>query len=168
MSHKVENFASTLSLAELKKKRLQLRNIRMAVAKSLRGSMGPRFERASIGSVAAAAALLGIGKLLEATGVHVVWSALWWSAFILGLVIHLWVNIKSKFPRLWIDLIDAKLSEYEPVDKEAFRHLQHHTREAGYLELAYVREWISTESYALDIAGGRFTPKRNLFLDKQM
>lgn len=51
----------------------------------------------------------------------------------------------------WIDYVDAKLVAYEPINKDAFRKLQHQVSEHGWRWLL-VQEWLDVEKAAVEDA----------------
>lgn len=164
-----------LTTAEAKAKFQQLRTIDIAMLRSGQSINGPRFGRATMAGAAVCVALLGLSYLVENSGLAP-WAtlppdvrhALFWLPYALGFGVFLWVNVKSSYPRTWVDLIDAKLAGYEPVDREAYRRLQQRTRDAGFLDYHEVREWVLMERHAVEIASGRLTPSRETFLRKKV
>ena len=85
-----------------------------------------------------------------------------------GIAIFCWVCWRSTYPSRWFDLIDMKLTEYDPVNKEAYRNLQRDTGKDGHFEEWRVREWVMQERHALQIARGDLSPARDDFLRKQI
>ncbi len=58
----------------------------------------------------------------------------------------------SNTPKTWSLVIDNLLSQYEPINKEAFKHLQSVTIENGFLDFKTVAEFIKKENKVLDSA----------------
>ncbi len=85
-----------------------------------------------------------------------------------GISIFCWVYFRSTYPSRWFDLIDMKLAEYDPVNKEAYRDLQRDTGKDGHFKEWRVREWAMQERHALQIARGDFSPTRDDFLRKRI
>lgn len=50
--------------------------------------------------------------------------------------------------------LDQLLAVYDPIDKDAYRRLQHRTRDFGYLETELVQEWLGFERYAVEVTAG--------------
>jgi len=115
-------------------------------------SRGPRFGYAVSIGIMVFVATTGAWYAADNAGL-LVWSAYSpWAAWVLGVGAFVWVNNKSRYYKTWIDLISATLAEYDPVDKDAYRHLQQRTQKAGFLDLLHVREWITAEHHAVEVA----------------
>jgi hypothetical protein len=65
------------------------------------------------------------------------------------------VYFRAPFSKSWAEALDNRLTDYEPIDHEAYATFHHATRERGGLDLPAVFSWIEQEMTALSA----ITPK---------
>ena len=155
------------TLAEIKDKRKQLHTINWACLQSGGRVVSPRlhqaFARGLIGGGLVLIPLLWVKHLPGYANLPLAYLPL-----LVGISIFCWVYFRSTYPSRWLDLIDMRLAEYDPVNKEAYRELQLDTRKDGHFKEWRVREWVMQECHALQIARGDFSPTRDEFLRKRI
>ncbi|EPL59844.1 hypothetical protein B382_23973 [Stutzerimonas stutzeri B1SMN1] len=66
-----------------------------------------------------------------------------------GLAVAALVNYYAPFAKTWGESLDNLLTDYEPVDHEAYAELHRVTRERGGLEFSPVFAWLDREQQAI-------------------
>lgn len=66
-----------------------------------------------------------------------------------GFVLCLLVYFRAPLAKSWAESLDNRLTDYEPIDHEAYAALHHATRQRGGLDLAAVFSWIDQERNTL-------------------
>uniref|UniRef100_E6QBA2 Uncharacterized protein n=1 Tax=mine drainage metagenome TaxID=410659 RepID=E6QBA2_9ZZZZ len=159
------------TLAEIKDKRKQLHTINWACLQVGGLVASPRlyraFARGFIGGGLVLISLLWLKHLPGYPNLPLAYLPLLGGISIF-ISIFCWIYFRSTYPSRWLDLIDMKLAEYDPVDKEAYRDLQLDTRKDGHFKDWRVHQWVMQERHALQIARGDFSPTRNDFLRKRI
>lgn len=138
-------------------KRRQLLKISNAAISAKKGTLGPRMAASIVAATVTAMITGGVMQL----GVPVVLGS--------GLAVAALVNYYAPFAKTWGESLDNLLTDYEPVDHEAYAELHRVTRERGGLEFSPVFEWIDREQQAIS-ALARPIPKEagNKFMNKQV
>ena len=159
------------TLATIKNKRRQLNTIHWACLQSGGLVASPRlhqaFARGFIGGGLVLISLLWLKHLPGYQNLPLAYLPLLGGISIF-ISIFCWIYFRFTYPSRWLDLIDMKLAEYDPVDKEAYRDLQRDTRKDGHFNEWRVRQWVMQGRHALQIARGDFSPTRNDFLRKRI
>lgn len=122
---------------DLYAKRRQLSAIRNAVVSLDHRRMSPC---AGAAIIAGGAAALVAGPVFQ-LGLTV--------AFSIGLAAVALTYVFARFPKSWAEVVDKRLTDYEPVDFEAYAKLHERTKEYGGLDLRAVFEWLDMESTAV-------------------
>lgn len=74
--------------------------------------------------------------------------------YAVGFGAALWIALTSKLPNSWSGVLINALAEYDPLDVEAYRDLQHRTRVTGSVDYMYLAAWCHRERAALERAAG--------------
>lgn len=112
-----------------------------------RGHVGPRPGLARILALGAGIWSIAWVFCITETGVEF-WG---WSIIAFSLVFFLTHKIVHRYSSLPLTVtaqLDALLSNYTPIDVDAFRNLQKKTKELGYMKGEVLREWITQERIA--------------------
>jgi len=144
------------TLAEIKDKKKQLDTINWACFQSGGLVPSPRLHQAFARGLIGGLVLIPLLWLKHLPGYPNLPLA--YLPLIASISIFCWVYWRSTYTSRWLDLIDMKLAEYGPVNKEAYRELQRDTRKNGHFNEWRVREWVMQERHALQIARGDFSP----------
>lgn len=67
------------------------------------------------------------------------------SGFVVSLLSYFYLPISTS----WIELLDTRLTDYEPVDHAAYAELHETTREYGGFNISAVLDWIERERLAI-------------------
>lgn len=85
-----------------------------------------------------------------------------------GVVFHL-VRSRSTLSQSWSSVLDERLAEYAPQNRDAYIALQNSTRDRGYLDTNDLFEWLGAERRAIDLVSGLRQPaQRSKFLDNEV
>ena len=148
-------------MTDLVAKRRLLLKISNAAISAQKGSVGPRMSIAIVAGVVTAM-ITGVTMQLGGNA-----SGFPWVVMGSGLAVVALVNYFSPVAKTWGESLDNLLTEYEPVDHEAYAVLHRVTRERGGLEFSPVFEWIDREQQAISVvarpipndAGSKFINK---------
>ncbi|EGA2709579.1 TPA: hypothetical protein ACTY0G_005094 [Klebsiella pneumoniae] len=123
-------------MTTLKAKRQQLHDIRLT-AEYMRQRKLPPAQSASI--------LVGVVVAIVAAVLHWTWV---WSG-IVGIIAGLFVFCFMPLSRSWAELLDDKLTAYEPEDAAAYAELHQTTIELGGIDLNALDLWCGKEWFAI-------------------
>jgi len=84
---------------------------------------------------------------------------LFFAPYAVGFGAALWIVLTSKLPNSWSGVLINALAEYDPLDVQAYRDLQHRTRVTGSLDYMYLAEWCHRERAALEDAARLRSPR---------
>lgn len=150
-----------------RKKLRQLHHIEAILYRRQKSKSGPRASRAMLAAGATCVGMLAAIFGLEHAGMPV--SAIPWklarqavalAPYFVAFGIFLLVLARSSVPKTWTGLLDQLLVQYNPLDKEAYRRLQQHTRERDHLDTDQVVEWIQAEREAVKASAGWNKPEK--------
>ena len=100
---------------------------------------------------------------------HLVRTELWTlAAFGTAVVVGLSVNRLSSAPRTHTDHLDALLTAYDPVSRQAFREFRERARDTGALPSELVSEWIAQERAAVQRESGLDRPSEPRFFSRDI
>lgn len=118
-------------------KRRQLSAIRNAAVSLDHGRMSP----CAVAAIVAGAAAALVTEPVFQLGLTV--------AFGIGFATAALFYVFAKFPKSWAEVLDKRLTDYEPVDHAAYTTLHEITKAYGGLELRAVFEWLASENAAV-------------------
>ncbi|AGZ38233.1 MULTISPECIES: hypothetical protein [Pseudomonas] len=126
---------------ETRKKKLM--DIRRCALDMQNGTLPPSMMASLLASISTA---IIVGVIMKQDPLLVVGTSL---------VVALLVYFRAPFSKSWAEALDNRLTDYEPIDHEAYATFHHATRERGGLDLPAVFSWIEQEMTALSA----ITPK---------
>ncbi len=135
---------NALTVEVAREKRKQVDAIASACVQSDKAIRGPRFHFAAGGGSTAFLVVLVLMWMTRLPG----WSVFLWS-FIACISVFILTYQFSTRPLEWGELIDKRLAEYDPIDKEAYRYLQKDIDEKGCMDTWKIRKWIQVEREAI-------------------
>lgn len=83
------------------------------------------------------------------------------------IAIAYWMNNFSHLPKTWTEKIDAELNQYDPIDKDAYRHLQDEIKGQNRPLFDCFEAWLEKERSAVLESQPRPVPSLK-FLQKQV
>lgn len=153
---------------QFKVKWRRLQRIRAVITGWRKGTMPTRLGNAiGLGTIACFA-VLGIAEGLNRLGLHIHSLISLGLALLAGMAVYRYISMYSTAPRTHAEHVDLLLAAYDPVDKEAFRTLQHKIEERGIFDLELVSMWTDIEADAIQAAAGWRMPSESKFLKKRV
>lgn len=165
-----------LNRVEMKIKLKQLLRIERTQIKVEYRSFGPRFMSAMMVGIVTGAIVAGVLVLIDDNGL-LVWTGFQSGVlkgafnslpFVLSVYAFSIYTLKSKEPKSWYGDLDAKLTQYEPVDKNAYRRLQQGTRDLGVVSGENLSEWVFAERNTIKLIMKPTVKMNETFLDKKV
>ncbi|EEH6870583.1 hypothetical protein G0R39_004491 [Salmonella enterica] len=93
------------------------------------------------------AALLTAGIAAVTTGIFIGVGKEW--AILIGLMAFFFVYCYIPLPKSWAERLDDELTDYDPVDVNAYAELHETTQQIGGLQLEAVLHWMEKEQAAI-------------------
>lgn len=150
MSHPFspEQTATTPAPPELTKSTLEvssqaIRRIHLALMGLEQGAPTPR-EQLALAATAVVGALGAVVLPFAASN----WLGLGAQVLVtcvMASATYLAFRLRSKLPNAWAEVLDKRLAEYTPLNREALLGMQRELQDAGYLDVAIVRAWFDDE-----------------------
>jgi len=137
----------------------QLGKIRRLLDSAGRGTL--KRSRYVLGAVLGVVLYAGLGFV----GLH---GLYWFLPMVaVGLAIPYWMNNFSHLPKTWTEKIDAELNQYDPIEKDAYRHLQNEIKSQNRPLYDCFEAWLNKERSAVLESQPRPVPSLK-FLQKQV
>ncbi len=109
------------------------------------------------------------GAFISAFVTHKITGLESWNLAFMAILIGGFVSFSfyhlTNYPKTWVEVVDNLLTEYKPIDKEAYNQLQLKTQNNRFLDFNDVFEWIGKERNAIKSISRKAEPQNQVPLN---